>query len=181
MLKTLYDDALNIKNKDIAAKSIWHVIFLYPGFHALVFYRLSRKFYDLNLFFISILISQLGRFITGIEINPGAIIGKHLFIDHGNGVVIGETTIIGDDCVIYQGVTLGATGNEKSFKRHPTLKNNVMCGAGSKILGPITIGNNVKIGANAIVLKNVEDNVTVVGIPSKKTKHKGKERLLLKK
>jgi serine O-acetyltransferase len=167
MFNNLYNDALNIKNKDIAAKSIWHVIFLYPGFHALLFYRISKIFYNLDLFFLASLISQIGRLITHIEIHPGAIIGKHLFIDHGNGIVIGETAIIGDDCTIYQGVTLGATGNEKEYKRHPTLKNNIMCGAGSKILGPIIIGNNVKIGANAVVLKSVVDNKTVIGIPAK--------------
>lgn len=117
------------------------------------------------MYFVARLVSQLGRFFTGIEIHPGAQIGKRLFIDHGMGIVIGETAEIGDDCTIYHQVTLGGTGKDKN-KRHPTVGNNVLIGAGSKILGPIKIGNNVKIGAGAVVLKSVEDNATVVGVPS---------------
>lgn len=162
-MRGLYDDAKNILQKDPAAKNIFQVIFLYPGFHILIFHRVSHFFYNLKLYFLARLISQIGRFLTGIEIHPGAKIGRRLFIDHGMGVVIGETAIIGNDCTIYHGVTLGGTGKDKN-KRHPTLKDNVMVGCGAKILGNITIGNNVKIGANTVVLNDIPDNVTVVGI-----------------
>lgn len=168
-LKELYLDAKNIKKKDPAAKNIFEVMLLYPGFHALLFHRIAHFFYKIKLFFIARLISQLSRFITGIEIHPGAKIGKRLFIDHGMGIVIGETAQIGDDCTIYHQVTLGGTGKEKK-KRHPTLGNNVMVGTGARVLGPIYIGNNVKVGASAVVLKDVEDNTTVVGIPAKPIK-----------
>ena len=130
----------------------------------MIFYRIAHFFYNIKCFFIARLISQLGRSFTGIEIHPGAQIGKRLFIDHGMGIVIGETAEIGDDCTIYHQVTLGGTGKDK-FKRHPTVGNNVMIGAGAKLLGPIKIGNNVKIGAGAVVLKSTEDDVTVVGVP----------------
>lgn len=159
--KSLYEDAKNIKSKDPATKNILEVIILYPGFHILIFYRIAHFLYNHKLFFIARLISQLGRFFTGIEIHPGAKIGKRLFIDHGMGIVIGETATIGDDCTIYHNSTLGGTGKDKN-KRHPDLGNNVMVGAGAKILGPIKIGNDVKIGANAIVLRNIPDNTTVV-------------------
>lgn len=165
-IKELYLDAKNISDKDPASKNILYVIFLYPGFHALVFYRIAHFFSNLKLKFIARLISQLGRFFTGIEIHPGAKIGKRLFIDHGMGIVIGETTTIGDNCTIYHGVTLGGTGKDK-YKRHPDLGDNVIVGCGAKVLGPIKIGNNVKIGANAVVLKEVQDNSTVVGVPGK--------------
>lgn len=171
VLKELYDDAINIKNKDPACKSIVSVILLYPGFHILIFHRLSHMLYNLKLYFLSRLISQIGRFFTGIEIHPGAKIGRRLFIDHGLGVVIGETAEIGNDCIIYHGVTLGGTGKDK-IKRHPTIKNNVIIGCGAKVLGPITVGNNVKIGAMSVVLKNVKDGTTVVGIPAKEVKKK---------
>ena len=169
VLKELYDDAINIKNKDPACKSIVSVILLYPGFHILIFHRLSHMLYNLKLYFLSRLISQIGRFFTGIEIHPGAKIGRRLFIDHGLGVVIGETAEIGNDCIIYHGVTLGGTGKDK-IKRHPTIKNNVIIGCGAKVLGPITVGNNVKIGAMSVVLKNIKDGTTVVGIPAKEVK-----------
>lgn len=162
----LYDDARNITTKDPAARNIFTVILLYPGFHAILFHKLSHFLYKCKLMFLSRLVSQISRFLTGIEIHPGASIGKRLFIDHGMGIVIGETAIIGDDCTIYHQVTLGGTGKER-LKRHPTLKNNVIVGSGSKVLGNITIGSNVKIGANSVVLKDIEDNVTVVGIPGK--------------
>lgn len=162
IFKELYEDAKNIKEKDPASRSILEVILLYQGFHILVFYKISHYFYCCRFFFIARLISQIGRFFTGIEIHPGAKIGRRLFIDHGMGIVIGETTVIGDDCTIYHGVTLGGTGKDKN-KRHPDLGNNVMVGCGATVLGSIKIGNNVKIGANAIVLKDVEDNKTVVG------------------
>ena len=166
IIKELYEDAKNIKEKDPAAKNIWYVLLLYQGFHVLIYYRLGHFFYVNKLYFIARLISQIGRFLTGIEIHPGAKIGRKLFIDHGMGVVIGETATIGNNCTIYHGVTLGGTGKDKN-KRHPDLGNNVMVGCGAKILGPIKIGNNVKIGANAVVVKDVEDNTTVVGIPAK--------------
>ena len=133
ILKELYEDAKNIKEKDPAARNILEVIILYPGFHALVFYKISHFFYKFHFFFIARCISQLARFLTGIEIHPGAKIGKRLFIDHGLGIVIGETATIGNDCTIYHQVTLGGTGKDK-YKRHPDIGNNVMIGAGSKIL-----------------------------------------------
>ena len=162
--KRLYEDAKNIRDKDPAAKNIFEVILLYPGFHILIYYRIANLLYKLKYFFLARLISQIGRFFTGIEVHPGAKIGKRLFIDHGMGIVIGETAEIGNDCVIYHEVTLGGTGKDK-LKRHPTVGNNVLIGAGSKILGPINISNNVKVGAGAIVLKDVPENVTIVGVP----------------
>lgn len=165
-LKELYNDAKNINLKDPASSGILSVIFLYPGFHAIVYHKIAHFLYNHKLFFIARLISQIARHKTGIEIHPGAKIGKNLFIDHGMGIVIGETAIIGNNCTIYHGVTLGGTGKDK-FKRHPTLEDNVLVGCGSKILGNITIGENVKIGANAVVLENIESNKTVVGIPGK--------------
>lgn len=164
VIKELYLDAKNISEKDPASKNVLYVILLYPGFHALLFYRIAHFLSNLKLKFIARLISQFGRFLTGIEIHPGAKIGKRLFIDHGMGIVIGETTTIGNNCTIYHGVTLGGTGKDK-YKRHPDLGNNVIVGCGAKVLGPIKIGENVKIGANAVVLKDVPDNSTVVGVP----------------
>ena len=161
IFKELYEDAKNIMKKDPAARNVLEVIILYPGFHILVFHRLSHFLYKHRFLFLAILISQMGRFLTGIEIHPGAQIGRKLFIDHGMGIVIGETTTIGNDCTIYHNSTLGGTGKDK-YKRHPDLGNNVMVGAGSKVLGPIKIGNNVKIGANATVLTDIPDNTTVV-------------------
>lgn len=165
-IKELYLDAKNISDKDPASKNVLYVILLYPGFHALLFYRIAHFFSNLKLKLIARFISQFARFLTGIEIHPGAKIGKRLFIDHGMGIVIGETTTIGDNCTIYHGVTLGGTGKDK-YKRHPDLGNNVVVGCGAKVLGPIKIGNNVKIGANSVVLKEVPNNSTVVGIPGK--------------
>lgn len=165
-IKELYLDAKNISDKDPASKNVLYVILLYPGFHVLLFYRIAHFFNNLKLKFIARLISQLARFLTGIEIHPGTKIGKRLFIDHGMGIVIGETTTIGDNCTIYHGVTLGGTGKDK-YKRHPDLGNNVIVGCGAKVLGPIKIGDNVKIGANSVVLKEVPGNSTVVGIPGK--------------
>ena len=165
-LKELYEDAKNIQEKDPAATNILYVILLYQGFHILIFHKIAHFLYEYKLYFLARLVSQFARFITGIEIHPGAKIGKRLFIDHGMGIVIGETATIGDDCTIYHGVTLGGTGQDKK-KRHPDSGDNVMIGCGAKVLGPIKIGDNVKIGANAVVLKDVEKNTTVVGIPSK--------------
>lgn len=163
-MKQLYQDAKNIMKKDPAARNILEVIILYPGFHILIFHRIANFLYRHKLFFLARLISQIGRFVTGIEIHPGAKIGKRLFIDHGMGIVIGETAEVGNDCTIYHQVTLGGTGKDKN-KRHPTVGNNVMIGAGSKVLGPIKIGNNVKIGAGSVVLHDIENNSTVVGVP----------------
>lgn len=154
------------KKNDPACKNYLEIIFLYPGFHAIIMYRIAHFFYKIHLFFIARLISQITRFFTQIEIHPGATIGKNLFIDHGCGIVIGETTIIGDNCIIYHGVTLGGTGKDKG-KRHPTIGNNVMIGAGSIILGPIVIGDNAKIGAGSIVVKDVDQKTTVVSKYSK--------------
>ncbi len=159
--------------RDPAAKSAFEVILLYSGLHAIIYYRISRAFYTAGVPLLPRMISQYGRFMTGIEIHPGATIGKGLFIDHGMGVVIGETSIIGDNVTLYQGVTLGGTGKEKG-KRHPTLGNNVVVGTGAKVLGNIKIGNDVLIGANAVVVKDVPDDSTVVGVPGRIVKQEGK-------
>lgn len=156
----------SIKQRDPAARHFLQIILFYPGVHIMIFYRIARIFYLLKLKMIAEMIMWIGRFLTKIEIHPGARIGKRLFIDHGVGVVIGETTIIGDDVTIYHGATLGGVG-ESRCKRHPTIGNNVVIGAGAKVLGNIVVGNNVKIGANAVVLKSVPDNTTVVGVPAK--------------
>ena len=165
-LKQLYEDAKNIKEKDPACRNVLEAIIFYPGFHAIFFHRIAHFFYTKKLYFIARLISQIARHLTGIEIHPGAKIGKRLLIDHGMGVVIGETATIGDDCTIYHNSTLGGTGKDK-YKRHPDIGNNVMVGSGAKVLGPIKIGNNVKIGANAVVLHDIPNNVTVVGVPER--------------
>ena len=153
----------SVKQRDPSARSALEIFLLYPGVHAVIWHRVARFFYRIKFKFVARCISQIVRRSTGIEIHPGAQIGKNLFIDHGAGVVIGETSVIGDNCTIYQNATLGGTGKECN-KRHPTLKNNVIVGAGAKILGNITIGNNVKLGANSTVLKDVPDNCTVVGV-----------------
>ena len=158
----MFSEVKNILKKDKAYKNILQVIFLSQGFHAILLHRIANFLYNKKIYFLAMLISKLNRFFTGIEIHPGAKIGKKVYIDHGSGTVIGETAIIGDYCTIYQGVTLGATGNEKEFNRHPIIEENVMIGAGAKILGKIKIGKNTKIGAGAIVTKNVPSNVTVV-------------------
>ncbi len=169
MIGDLLKDAKLIAERDPAAKSLIEVILLYPGFHVLVYYKIGNWFYRRKMFFIARLTSQLGRFFTGIEIHPGAKIGRGLFIDHGMGVVVGETAEIGDNCTIYHGVTLGGTGKDKG-KRHPTIGDNVLISAGAKILGPFKVGDNSKIGANAVVLREVEPNTTVVGVPGRSVK-----------
>lgn len=170
ILEKLYDeirgDVAAVRDRDPAAKSNLEVLFLYSGVHALLAYRVAHKLYLTEHYFTARAISQLARYFTGIEIHPGAKIGKGLFIDHGMGVVIGETTEIGNNCTLYQGVTLGGTGKDVG-KRHPTLGNNVMVGAGAKVLGPFRIGNNSKIAAGAVVLDEVPDNATAVGIPAR--------------
>ncbi|MCM8778377.1 MAG: serine O-acetyltransferase [Candidatus Omnitrophica bacterium] len=158
--------------RDPAAKSAIEIILNYPSLHALISHRIAHFLFRLKIPLIPRCISQITRHFTGIEIHPGAKIGKGLFIDHGMGVVIGETTIIGDNVTLYQGVTLGGTGKEKG-KRHPTIGNNVVIGAGAKVLGNIIIGDNVQIGANAVVIKDVPPNCTVVGVPGRITKREG--------
>ncbi|HOV25268.1 MAG TPA: serine O-acetyltransferase [Pseudobacteroides sp.] len=176
MFKGLISDAKSIAQRDPAAKSVLEVILLYPGFHAIFSHRIAHWFYNKKLFFIARLISQISRFFTGIEIHPGAKIGRGLFIDHGMGIVIGETAEIGDNCTIYHGVTLGGTGKDKG-KRHPTIGNNVLISAGAKILGPFKVGDNSRIGANAVVLREVESNTTVVGVPGRPVK-RGNEKIV---
>ena len=169
---SLLEDARNIQRKDPAARNVLEVILLYPGFHILVYHRVAHWLYEHKHFFLARWVSQHGRHKTGIEIHPGAKIGKCLFIDHGMGIVFGETTEIGDNCTIYHGVTLGGTGKDTG-KRHPTLGNNVTVGTGAKVLGNIRIGNNVKIGGNSVVVKDVPDNCTVVGVPGRIIKRNG--------
>lgn len=166
MLKSLIADFRIIFERDPAARNWLEVLFCYPGLQALLFHRFAHWLYLLGLPFIPRLISHIGRLFTGIEIHPGATIGKGVFIDHGMGVVIGETAIVGDYCLIYQGVTLGGTGKE-SGKRHPTLGENVVVGAGAKVLGNLQIGNNVRIGAGSVVLRDVPSDCTVVGVPGR--------------
>jgi serine O-acetyltransferase len=166
VLSTLIADFRIIFDRDPAARNWLEVLFCYPGLQALFLYRIAHRLQRLGLPFVPRLISHLGRFLTGIEIHPGATIGRGIFIDHGMGVVIGETAIVGDYALIYQGVTLGGTGKE-SGKRHPTLGENVVVGAGAKVLGNIEIGNNVRIGAGSVVLRNVPSDCTVVGVPGR--------------
>ena len=173
ILSRLREDIAWISENDPAAKSRLEVFLCYPGLHALWFYRVTHWFWIRNFSTIARLLSQVARTFTGIEIHPGATIGKRLFIDHGMGVVIGETAIVGDDVVMYQGVTLGGTGKEQG-KRHPTLGNKVVVGAGSKVLGNITIGDNCRIGAGSVVLHSVPDNSTIVGIPGRMVLRYGK-------
>ena len=167
MFKHTRADINFIMENDPAARSKIEVFLLYPSIHSLLMYRGSHFFYTKKRLFIARLISQLSRFLTGIEIHPGAQIGMGTLIDHGSGVVIGETSIIGDRVTIYQGATIGATGNEKEFKRHPTLGDDVVVGSGAKILGPVNIGDNCKVGANSVVLRDMPSNSTAVGIPAK--------------
>ncbi|HBL35801.1 MAG TPA: serine O-acetyltransferase, partial [Firmicutes bacterium] len=166
MFVYLREEIKAIFQRDPAARSFWEVILCYPGFHALLAYRIAHWFYRRKLFLLARLISQITRFLTGIEIHPGAKIGKGLFIDHGMGVVIGETTEIGDYVTIYQGVTLGGTGKEKG-KRHPTIGDRVIIATGAKVLGSITVGENAKVGAGAVVIRPVPANSTVVGVPGR--------------
>ncbi len=164
----------NILQRDPAARNYFEVIFLYPGLHAIVAHRYAHFFYRHKLFLPARILSQLTRFFTGIEIHPGAKIGKGLFIDHGMGIVIGETAEIGDNCTLYQNVTLGGTGKDKG-KRHPTIGNNVLIGTGAKVLGPFTVGDNSKIAANAVVLTEVPENSTAVGVPARVVKVNNKK------
>ena len=163
-----------VKARDPAAKSDVEILFLYSGVHALLAYRVSHKLYVGKHYFSARMISQIARFLTGIEIHPGATIGKGLFIDHGMGVVIGETAEIGDNCTLYQGVTLGGTGKDEG-KRHPTLGDNVMVGAGAKVLGPLTIGSGSKVAAGAVLLNPIPEDSTAVGIPAKVVRREGRK------
>ncbi|QOR68764.1 serine O-acetyltransferase [Cytobacillus suaedae] len=166
MFKALKEDIDVVFEQDPAARSYFEVILTYSGLHAIWFHRLAHKLYKNKFFFLARLISQISRFFTGIEIHPGAQIGRRFFIDHGMGVVIGETCEIGDNVTVFQGVTLGGTGKEKG-KRHPTIKDNALIATGAKVLGSITIGENSKVGAGSVVLHDVPDNSTVVGIPGR--------------
>lgn len=166
MFKRLKEEINTVFQRDPAARSTLEIIFCYPGFHALIFYRFSHWLWEKKLYFLGRFVSHIGRFLTGIEIHPGAKIGKNFFIDHGMGVVIGETAEIGDNVTIYHGVTLGGVSLNKG-KRHPTIGNNVIIGSGAKILGPFKVGDNSKIGSNSVVIKEVPENSTVVGIPGR--------------
>jgi serine O-acetyltransferase len=166
MFKRLKEDVDVIFEQDPAARSYLEVILTYSGLHAIWSHRIAHVFYKRKFYFLARVISQASRFFTGIEIHPGAIIGRRFFIDHGMGVVIGETCEIGDNVTLYQGVTLGGTGKEKG-KRHPTLKDNVLVSTGAKVLGSITIGENSKVGGGSVVLKDVPPNSTVVGVPGR--------------
>ena len=170
----LLEDIRAYKRNDPAARSAIEVVLLYNGLHATIDYRIAHWFYRHRCFFIARAISQWSKMWTGIEIHPGAQIGRRLVIDHGAGIVIGETTQIGDDCLLYQGVTLGGTGAARE-KRHPTLGNNVMVGCGAKVLGPFRVGDNVKIAANSVVLREVPDNATVVGVPGHVVRLRGEK------
>lgn len=174
MIKTIKRDIALIRESDPAARNAVEILLTYPTLRAIRSYRLAHWFYVRKYYTIARIISQRARNKTGIEIHPGATIGKGLFIDHGMGVVIGETAVIGDNCLLYQGVTLGGTGKDKG-KRHPTLGNNVLVGAGAKVLGPFTVGNNVKIAANAVVLNAIPDDCTAVGVPARIVRRKGEK------
>lgn len=166
MFKTIREDIHSVFDRDPAARSVLEIIFCYPGLHAVWFYRIAHWFWTHNFYFLGRFTSHLGRFFTGVEIHPGAKIGHKFFIDHGMGVVIGETAEIGDNVTLYHGVTLGGVTWDK-VKRHPTLDDNVVIGSGAKILGPFTVGKGAKVGSNSVVVKEVPPNATVVGIPGR--------------
>lgn len=174
MFSTLREDFRACFERDPAARSSLEVLLCYPGFHAILMHRVAHQFYNWGLILIARLISHFSRFVTGIEIHPGAQIGSGFFIDHGMGVVVGETSIIGDDVTLFQGVTLGGTGKTRT-KRHPTLEDNVVIGAGAKVLGDITIGEGSRIGSGSVVVQSVQPNSTVVGIPGRVVKREGEK------
>lgn len=178
LFSLIREDISNVIEHDPAAKSRVEVFFCYSGLHAVWFYRMNHWLWNHGLFFVSRWLSQVARFLTGIEIHPGAKIGRRLFIDHGMGVVIGETSIVGDDVTLYQGVTLGGTGKEQG-KRHPTLEDNVVVGGGAKILGNIIVGKNCRIGAGSVVLRNVPNDSTVVGVPGHIIFREGKRVVII--
>ena len=167
----MIEDIRSVFKRDPAARNVFEILTCYSGVQAVIIYRFTHILWRYKLYWIARFISTLARWITGIEIHPGAVIGRRFFIDHGMGVVIGETSEIGDDCMMYHGVTLGGTSWDK-VKRHPTLKDGVIIGAGAKILGPITLGRNVRVGSNSVVVKSINDNCTVVGIPGRVLKYK---------
>jgi serine O-acetyltransferase len=171
MFERLREEINCVFERDPAARSVFEVVTTYPGFHAILWHRFSHRLWKLGAYWPARALSTLSRWLTGIEIHPGAQIGKRFFIDHGMGVVIGETAEIGDDCTLYHGVTLGGTSWEKG-KRHPTLRNNVVVGAGAKVLGPIQVGSGARIGSNAVVVKSVPENATVIGVPGHVVKAK---------
>ncbi len=162
----IFEDVRSVFDRDPAARNVFEILTCYSGVQAVIIYRLTHLLWGYKLFWLARFISTFARWVTGIEIHPGAVIGRRFFIDHGMGVVIGETAEIGDDCMMYHGVTLGGTSWDKE-KRHPTLKDGVVIGAGAKILGPITLGHNVRVGSNSVVVRSVDDNDTVVGIPGR--------------
>ena len=166
MFNHIKEDISIVFQRDPAARTHWEVLTTYPGVHALLMHRLSHWLWQQRLYWFARFNSHIGRWLTGIEIHPGATIGRRVFIDHGMGVVIGETAVVGDDCTLYHGVTLGGTSWNKG-KRHPTLESGVVIGAGAKVLGPITVGAGAKIGSNAVVVKDVPANATAVGIPAR--------------
>lgn len=178
MIRFIKEEAKNILEKDPAAKNLMEAILCYPSLKALIYYKLAHRLYKKKRYTLSRIISQRARRITGIEIHPGAKIGRNLFIDHGMGVVIGETAEVGNNVTMYHGVTLGGVGGEPGKKRHPTVEDDVMIGAGAKILGPITIGKGAKIGANAVVLKDVPPHTTVVGMPGRVVKYNKDDYLM---
>jgi serine O-acetyltransferase len=178
VFRTLKEQIDTVFREDPAARSVVEILLCYPGFHAVMAHRLAHKLYRWKVPLAPRLVSQISRFLTGIEIHPGATIGRRFFIDHGMGVVIGETTVIGADVLLYQGVTLGGTGNEKG-KRHPTLGDGVVVGTGAKVLGNIRIGDHVKIGAGSVVVRPVPDNSTVVGVPGRVVRTRGGENGVL--
>jgi len=167
----MIEDIRSVFKRDPAARNVFEIITCYSGVQAVIIYRFTHLLWRYKLYWLARFISTLARWITGIEIHPGAVIGRRFFIDHGMGVVIGETSEIGDDCMMYHGVTLGGTSWDK-VKRHPTLKDGVIIGAGAKILGPIILGKNVRVGSNSVVVRSVDDNCTVVGIPGRVLKKK---------
>ena len=170
----IIEDVRSVFARDPAARNVFEILTCYSGVQAVIFYRLTHFLWRYKLRWLARFISTLARWVTGIEIHPGAVIGRRFFIDHGMGVVIGETTIIGDDSMLYHGVTLGGTTWDK-VKRHPTLKNGVVIGAGAKILGPVTLGNNVRVGSNSVVVRSIDDNETVVGIPGRIVRKKAED------
>ena len=170
MFRRIREDIRSVFDRDPAARSVWEVLTCYPGFHALQLHRVSHALWGLRLRWLARFMSHVARFLTGIEIHPGAVIGRRVFIDHGMGVVIGETAEIGDDCTLYHGVTLGGVSWNKG-KRHPTLGRGVVVGAGAKILGPFVVGDGAKVGSNSVVVKPVPAGATVVGIPARVVEH----------
>ena len=166
MCKRIREDIAAVRQRDPAARSGFEILLMYAGVHALFWHRPAHWLYRHHCFFLARLVSQLTRFFTGIEIHPGAVIGHNVFIDHGSGIVIGETAEVGDGCTLYQGVTLGGTGKDTG-KRHPTLGRNVMVGCGAKVLGPVRVGDNCKIAANAVLLHSIDADSTAVGVPAR--------------